>query len=62
MHVLQAKAKKYNVNGKGYPENAQYDFVSGVWRNHDGLVAFQEDNGLASKKNDLETGEDQKGE
>lgn len=62
MHILQTKAKKYQPNGNGQPKDATYDFAAGVWRNHKGLVAFQDGNGLMSKKNDLETGEDQKGE
>ncbi len=62
MHILQLKAKRYRVNGNGQPLDATYDFVAGVWRNRKGIVAFQEGSAPASKKNDLETGEDQKGE
>ncbi|CDZ68049.1 Hypothetical protein NGAL_HAMBI2605_63320 [Neorhizobium galegae bv. orientalis] len=62
MHILQTKAKKFQANGTGQPENANYDFAAGVWRNKEGLVAFQTGNEPVSKKNDLETGEDQKGE
>lgn len=62
MHILQAKAKKYRASGDGLPKGATYDFVTGVWSNASGHVAFQEGNPPVSKKNDLETGEDQKGE
>lgn len=62
MHILQAKAKKYQANGNGQPKDATYDFVAGVWSNQNGLIAFQGGNPPVSKKNDLETGEDQKGE
>ncbi|BCH19975.1 hypothetical protein [Mesorhizobium sp. L-2-11] len=62
MHILQAKAKKCQANGNGQPKDATYDFMAGVWRNHKGLVAFQDGNSAVTKKNDLETGEDQKGE
>ncbi len=62
MHFLQTKAKKYQANGDGQPKDATYDFSAGVWRNRNGLVAFQDGNDSVTKKNDLETGEDQKGE
>ncbi|MFG1315487.1 hypothetical protein [Xanthobacter autotrophicus] len=62
MHILQLKAKRYRVTGNGQPQDATYDFVAGVWRNCKGIVAFQDGGAPASKKNDLETGEDQKGE
>lgn len=62
MHILQMKAKKSQANGSCYPEAATYDFEAGAWINEEGMVAFQEGSELATKKNDIETGEDQKGE
>jgi len=62
MHILQRSAKKYQANGNGQPTDAVYDFPAGVWRNEKGVVAFQTGGGPTTKKNDLETGEDQKGE
>lgn len=62
MHILQRKAKTYRANGDGQPKDAVYDFLAGVWRSQNGVVAFQDGAPPSTKKNDLETGEDQKGE
>ncbi|WP_041345175.1 hypothetical protein [Nitrobacter winogradskyi] len=62
MHILQRKAKKYQASGNGQPTDATYDFSAGVWRNQSGVVAFQNGGAPSTKKNDIETGEDQKGE
>ena len=62
MHILQRIAKTTKVNGSGVPSNADYDIVAGVWRGQGGLIAFDPESEMTTKKNDLETGEDQKGE
>ena len=62
MHILQRIAKTTKVNGSGVPSNADYDVVAGVWRGQEGLIAFDPESEMTTKKNDLETGEDQKGE
>jgi len=62
VHILQMKAKKSRTNGNGHPDAATYDFEVGAWVNEQGLVAFQEGSELVTKKNDIESGEDQKGE
>ncbi|MGV1793556.1 hypothetical protein [Rhizobium sp. A37_96] len=62
MHILQRVAKTTKANGNGLPPKAEYDIVAGVWRSQEGLVAFDPENEMTTKKNDLETGEDQKGE
>jgi hypothetical protein len=62
VHILQTKAKETRANGNGLPSAASYDFEAGLWRNDEGVVAFQKGNEVLTKKADIETGEDQKGE
>ena len=46
------------------PANCSYDEVSGYWKTHDGNAAIMSESFRAgeTKKCDIETGEDQKGE
>lgn len=66
MHILLSKAKKYHENKNGLqPEGFRYDDKIGYWMsNADGspYVLNQNFCSPASKKHDIETGEDQKGE
>ncbi|QNH75701.1 hypothetical protein GGD92_25530 [Pseudomonas protegens] len=62
MHILQRKAKTTEHRDISGPEDATYDFDSGVWRNEAGLVAYDPRHAQSTKKNDIETGEDQKGQ
>lgn len=62
MHVLQREAKATELNEIDGPRDAVYDFAAGVWRNKNGLIAYDSRYGKQTKKNDLETGEDQKGQ
>lgn len=62
MHVLQRQAKATELREIGGPADAVYDFAAGVWRSKDTLIAYDSRCGLQTKKCDLETGEDQKGQ
>lgn len=62
MHILQRKAKATKLNGNGLPLDATYDTERGLWNNKSGILSFDPQNEMTTKKNDLETGEDQKGE
>lgn len=65
-HVLLEKAFIYaNVDRKLTPEGCSYDRKAGLWRlNHTGEVMMTSHFAKkpATKKCDVETGEDQKGE
>jgi hypothetical protein len=62
MHVLQREARTTELRKIEGPDDAVYDFASGVWRSKEGLIAYDSRYGRQTKKNDLETGEDQKGQ
>ncbi len=62
MHVLQREAKVTELREIEGPADAIYDFAAGVWRSHAGLIAYDSQDGMQTKKCDLETGEDQKGQ
>lgn len=62
MHVLQRKAKATNLNKAHEPTDASYDFATGVWHGKHGLIAYDKRRDASTKKNDVETGEDQKGQ
>jgi hypothetical protein len=62
MHILERLAKKTKINGFGLPREAAYNFEAGAWIGQNGLVSLDPENEMTTKKNDLETGEDQKGE
>lgn len=63
MHILQINAKKTKIIETIYPDNAIYNFIEGVWRdNKGGLVTYDIRRPMCTKKEDIETGEDQKGQ
>lgn len=62
MHVLHRLAKKSPLNTGILPEGADYDLVGGVWRRQGQIIALDPNNQVTSKKADIETGEDQKGQ
>ena len=64
-HILLEKAFTYSEPlTVREPDNCSYDEVSGYWRTHDGNAAIMSESFRAgeTKKCDVETGEDQKGE
>lgn len=63
MHVLRLKARASIARDiPPTPEDAKYDAALGAWRGANGLLAYDPDQDRVSKKNDVETGEDQKGQ
>lgn len=62
MHILYRLAKTTALNNNVLPEGAQYDFVAGVWQRDGKVIALDPNNKVTTKKNDIETGEDQKGQ
>lgn len=63
MHPLMKTTKRSLIDyNAAYPINAEYDFSHGVWRGENGLICDDESQIPQSKKFDLETGEDQKGQ
>ncbi|WP_017958501.1 hypothetical protein [Rhizobium leguminosarum] len=63
MHVLLTTALVSTVRDEiPLPEGAKYDVALGAWRGDSGLLAFDPDTDRVSKKQDVETGEDQKGQ
>lgn len=63
MHVLKAGARRSQTReAPPLPDGATYDEALGAWRGTAGLLAYDPDQERVSKKNDVETGEDQKGQ
>jgi hypothetical protein len=62
MHILQKTAKTSEIKEIQSPGGGYYNFEAGVWIGGDGLIAYDSQNQIVSKKNDIETGEDQKGQ
>lgn len=62
MHILERRAKASALRSNSAPRDGIYDFAAGVWRGPSGLLAYDPAIDQMSKKNDLETGEDQKGQ
>lgn len=62
MHVLHRLAKTTPLNSNTAPEGAYYDFVAGVWQREGRAIALDPNNKVTTKKADIETGEDQKGQ
>lgn len=65
-HPLLTRSKKYPVQAVDLtPDGCEYDYEVGAWR-HVGSGELWIDTpgrrGAGTKKNDVETGEDQKGE
>lgn len=62
-HILERKAKTTKIETVTASEDSTYDTIAGVWRNKDqGIVAYEPGNDRVSKKMDVETGEDLKGQ
>ena len=65
MHVILEKAKKYLANEKTTHEDYYYSTKDGFWISRSSgkaLIFDNSFNSLVTKKCDIETGEDQKGE
>lgn len=63
MHPLLNTTRRTLAHGDAaYPQGATYDFRSGVWTGPNGPLCDDDERQMVSKKNDLETGEDQKGQ
>lgn len=63
MHILRKLAKSTPINMKPNLTEERYDVPAGVWRNSEGgLSADDRDKERTTKKNDVETGEDLKGQ
>lgn len=63
MHILRSKALgSVSRDAPPMPQDAHYDPVLGAWRGGDALLAYDADATRNSKKHDVETGEDQKGQ
>ena len=63
MHPLLMTTRRSAVDlDAAYPHGSNYDFVSGVWQGPNGLVCDDVSLTPQTKKADLETGEDQKGQ
>jgi hypothetical protein len=64
MHILIGKAKKYKKGDNNSLKDFNYDIQAGHWKSMDGQLLISCTNFLRpqSKKNDIETGEDRKGE
>lgn len=65
MHILIQNVKKYRKsNNLSSLKDFNYDMGAGYWKSHSGQSLMHSENALRpqSKKNDIETGEDRKGE
>jgi hypothetical protein len=63
MHPLMKTTRRTLANNpSAQPEGADYDFAAGLWVLNGGALCDDPRQMPASKKNDLETGEDQKGQ
>lgn len=62
MHILRKLATASELRVKPpIPDDACYDQALGVWVSERGLLTYDPEFEVATKKNDVETGEDQKG-
>ena len=63
MHILRRTAVASVARDETpMPADAAYDTAIGVWRGADGPLALDPAFERSTKKNDVETGEDQKGQ
>lgn len=62
MHILQRLAKKSVKNDDLLPSGAHYDFASGAWYRDGRMIALDPGDQPTTKKGDIETGEDMKGQ
>jgi hypothetical protein len=62
MHILRKLAVQSTVRDTTpLPTDADYQQAEGVWQGAKGPLAYDPDTDRVTKKNDVETGEDQKG-
>lgn len=65
-HILLEKAKKYNIPSQNLtPSGCSYKAKEGFWMDNSSSTAMMKTNNPqkpTTKKHDIETGEDQKGE
>ncbi|ENZ83252.1 hypothetical protein [Caulobacter vibrioides] len=63
MHVLRGYALESVARDETpLPTGARYDVGLGAWRGEKGLLAYDAMTDRLTKKHDIETGEDQKGQ
>lgn len=63
MHALIRTTRRTLAQPNGVrPSNARYEFTKGLWIGPDGPLYRDPDQMPQSKKADIETGEDQKGQ
>lgn len=63
MHPLLHTTRRTRAQPNGVrPVNATYDFLGGLWISPEGPLCCDPSHIPMSKKNDIETGEDQKGQ
>jgi len=63
MHPLLETTRRTKADpALGQPMNAAYDFTTGMWNGPNGALCDDPDHIPQSKKADMETGEDQKGQ
>ena len=63
MHPLMRTTRRTTAQPDGVrPEGATYDFHQGMWLRPDGPLCDSPDCMSTTKKADIETGEDQKGQ
>jgi len=63
MHVLRGFALESVARDETpLPDGAHYDVALGARKGKNGLLAYDAMTGTVTKKNDYETGEDQKGQ
>lgn len=63
MHILRRLALVSPARDETpLPNGARYDAALGAWRGESGLLAYDPDTDRTTKKQDVETGEDQKGQ
>lgn len=63
MHILLSRAARSPARDETpMPEGARYDVSSGLWEGDNGPLAYDPLTETKTKKMDIETGEDQKGQ
>lgn len=63
MHpLLKTTVRSSAIMVLDHRSGSKYDFATGVWHGPNGPVCEDESTMPISKKNDIETGEDQKGQ
>lgn len=63
MHILRSRAHESAARDETpMLPDAKYDVALGAWRGDSGLLAYDPANDRETKKQDVETGEDQKGQ